>query len=54
MSKIAGEAEIIAEQLSSAQEEEADAQLNFDDIELQIEDLGEGGNKKTELNLQRN
>ena len=51
MSKIAGEAEIIAEQLSSAQEEEADAQLNFDDIELQIEDLGEGGQQKDRTQL---
>ena len=51
MSKIAGEAEIIAEQLSSAQEEEADAQLNFDDIELQIEDLGPGGQQKDRTQL---
>ena len=49
--KLASEAEVIAEQLSSAQEEEADAQLNYDDIELQIEELGENGqaNDRTQL-----
>ena len=42
--KISNEAEIIANQLSEAEEEEADAQLNLDDIELQIEEYGgEGG-----------
>ena len=41
LEKVSNQAELIAEQLSEAEEEETDAQLNFDDIELQIDELGE-------------